>query len=179
MPDWIPLVSHFTASSPWICSCQKCCRGRNENLCGWLLEEKLSSAKQKNLPFGESWVTSCLRFCWTSHLCPSISVSQPRSVASTEVLPEHHKPLGEDHLLAEGMWCCLCSKPAGPWGFPGGTRAACAHPGTNPHLCTACEHELKSACKEIMIKKKHTKKKPQNQQHGPTHRNPLENLWLL
>lgn len=42
--------------------------------------------------------------------------------------------------------------------------------------CTQCrEHKLKSACKRIIILKKEETK----QQCGPTHRKPLENLWLL
>ena len=59
-------------------------------------------------------------------------------------------------------------------GFSGGTPEPGVCTWEGAPTCTQCtEHELKSVCEKIIIKKK------KSQQHGPTRRRPLENLWLL
>lgn len=159
MPDRITLVIHFAESRPWVYSCQKCCSGSDEeNLCrdGMRISadgcwKKTCHPNQNIFPLGKAELPSCSQFCWTSHPCPSIGDAQSRGVAGIEVLPEHHKPLKEHHLLVEEIWCCLWSKPAGTQGFPRGTRASvCVREWASS--CTQCrEHELKSDCKKRII----------------------------
>lgn len=120
--------------------CQKCCRRWNENFCELLLEENLLINKAKDFGFGESRVFICI--CGISHPDAGIGDSEPRCVAGTEELPEHHKPPQGHHFVLKRIWCCLCSKPAGAQGFPGVTRAGYTNPGTDPHCTQWGQQEL-------------------------------------
>lgn len=103
-----------------------------------------------------------------------IGDSEPRCVAGTEGLPEHHKPPQGHHFVLRRIWCCLCSKPA--QGFPGVTRAGYTNPGADPHCTQWGEQELEPACEKIITKKK--KPKPQNQQPQKTSWTPLATLMI-
>lgn len=128
----ITVVIHFTGANTWIYLCQKCCRRWNEKFCELLLEENLSSTKEKSLSLGkvESYFVEFLT------LVLALETHSQRCVAGTEVLPEHHKPLKGHHFLIKRIWYCLCSKPAGAQGVPRVTRAGSIHAGMDPHLHT-------------------------------------------
>lgn len=66
---------------------------------------------------GETWVTVLLIYSLVE-LCPccTVGVSQPSSAVGTEILPEHHKPLSEDHFLVELVLLVL--QTSSTLGFP-------------------------------------------------------------